>query len=196
MAALAPVTQRIFAINSGTNEVSQFGSLANSTPNFTLDPTVIQALPEWLDGWYQAVLGNNSPAMQDMNAFFYLVTYQLAYLKEKGISQWLSTTTYYIGSIVQDGTGGQYLSILDNNLNNALGTIGWFPIGTVGPVTATMGNGTFPANRRISSPSPITLNASTTVNVPSTTIVNVPESVIVPAGSSLIVASGGSVRVS
>lgn len=195
MAKLTRVFQKQFAGTSGFHQTSQFGSLANSTPNFTLDPAVIQALSEFDSGWYDAVLGENSPAIQDMNAIFFLAYYQLRYLFQEGVSEWDATTTYYIGSIAKDVNGSQYLSTLDNNTNNALNVTGWFPIGTVGLPLVTVGNVTMPANLRVGSPSPIVLAASSTMNVPSTSVVIVPDSVIVPTGCSLIVAAGGSVRV-
>lgn len=195
MAKIIRKGQRIFGSTAGVNQIAQYGSLANSTPNFTTDPTVIQALSQYLDGWFDAVIGGNSPAIEDMNALCYLFAYQLAYLMQEGIAEWDATTTYFKGSIAQDGSGTEFLSLADNNLNNALAVADWFPVGTVGPLNQTVGNVTMPASQRVVSPSPITLAASSVMNVPSTSIVIVPESLTVPVGASLVVAVGGSVRV-
>lgn len=197
MAKLTRAGQRPFAGSSGFQQVAQFGSLANSTPNFTLNPVTIQALSQFVTGWFDAVIGGNSPAIEDMNALFFLTFYQLGYVLQEGVPEWDATTTYYVGSVVQDGTGAQYLSTLNTNLNNnpASGGPGWFPIGTVGLLNATIGAQTLPASRRLTSPSPVTLASASTVNVPATTIASIPDSVTVPTGSSLIVAPGGSVRV-
>jgi len=195
MAKITRAAQKIFGVNSGFQEVAQFGSLANTTPNYSMDPVVIQALAQFTNGWFDAVIGGNSPAIQDMNALCYLYAYQLAYVLQQGVPEWDAATTYFIGSVVQDGTGATFLSTLDNNLNNALNVAGWFPIGTVGALTQIVGNVTMPASRRVTSPSPVTLAASSTVNVPSTSITSIPDLVIVPAGSSLIIASGGTVRI-
>lgn len=195
MAKILRKVMKVFGSTAGANQIAQFGSLANSTPNFTTDPTVIQALAQYVQGWFAAVVGSNSPAIEDMNALFYLYAYQLSYIMQQGVPEWDPDTTYYKGSIVQDGSGDQFLSTLDTNLNNAPGTIGWFPIGTVGVLNQTIGDNTMPAGQRVNSPSPITLAATTTLNLPGTSIVTVPESVTVPAGSSLIVAPGGSIRV-
>lgn len=195
MARLTRKIMKIFGSTAGANQIAQFGSLANSTPNFTTDPAVVQGLTQWLQGWFSAAVGSNSPAIEDMNAPLFVMAYQLAYLFENGVPAWEVGTTYYLGSIVQDGTGVQYFSTLDNNTGNALSGTSWFPIGSVGPLIATIGTQTLPANRRISSPCPITLAAASTVTVPSTAAVNIPDSVIVPAGAFLIVAPGGSVRV-
>lgn len=120
MSKILRKAQKIFGISSGIDEISQFGSLANSTPNFTLDPTVIQALTQYADGWFEAVIGDNSPAMEDMNALHYLFAYQLAYIMQEGVPEWDATTTYFIGSIVSDGTGQCYVSTTDNNIGNAV----------------------------------------------------------------------------
>lgn len=196
MAKITRVFQKLFGSTSGVQEVGQFGSLANGSPVYTTDPAVIQGLVEFTDGWAAAVLGDGNPCIQDMNALFLVAFYQLAYLLQQGVPEWNAATTYYIGSIAQDGNGTMFISTADNNLNNALDAGNWFPIGTVGPLNQTIGSQSIPVNTRVMSPSPVTLAASSTVNVSSTSVVIVPESVAVPPGSSLIVAPGGSVRVS
>lgn len=125
MTKIVRKTQKIFGSTSGFEEISQYGSLANGTPNFTLDPAVIQALTQFTNGWFSGVIGANSPAEEDMNALFYLVCYQLAYIMQEGIAEWDSGTTYFIGSIVNDGSGILYVSLSDNNLNNAVTTSSW-----------------------------------------------------------------------
>jgi len=196
MAKIVRKVQKVFGSTAGLNQIAQFGSLANTTPNFTTDPTVIQALAQYLNGWFDAAIGSNSPAIEDMNALCYLYAYQLAYLMQEGVAEWDAITTYYLGSIAQDGNGVQYLSMSDANLNNALSTAEWFPIGSVGPLNATIGNITLtPANTRMTSPSPVTLAASSVVNVSSTTLAIIPESLNIPVGSTLNIASGGIVRV-
>lgn len=120
MAKITRAIQKIFGSTAGADEIAQFGSLAASAPAFTTSPTVIQALSNYLDGWFGAVLGENSPAIEDMNALFYLITYQLSYLMQTGIAEWNAATTYYIGSVVNDGTGLFLISLTDGNLNNAL----------------------------------------------------------------------------
>jgi hypothetical protein len=112
--------QKVFGSTASGTQISQFGSLANGTPNYTTNPTTIQGLSQYLSGWFNAVIGGNSPAIEDMNALFYLVTYQLSYLMQLGTPEYDATTTYYIGSIVQDGTGITYVSLTDNNTGNAL----------------------------------------------------------------------------
>lgn len=120
MAKITRQTQKIFGSTAGTNQISQYGSLKAGTPTFTTSISTIQALVNYTDGWFDAVIGGNSPAIEDMNALHYLYAYQLAYIMQAGIPEWDSGTTYYIGSLANDGTGLIYKSLQDNNLNNAI----------------------------------------------------------------------------
>jgi len=117
MAKLDRVIQKIFGSTAPTVQVGKFGSLAAGLPETTKDPTLIQSLSNYLGGWYFAVLGNNSPAIEDMNAIHFLYSYQLAYGFQAGVAEWLDVTTYYIGSIVNI-QGTLYKSISDDNINN------------------------------------------------------------------------------
>jgi hypothetical protein len=63
-----------------------------------------------------------------MNALFYLCFYQLCYMMQLGLAEWDSETTYYKGSLAQDGSGNIYVSITDGNIGNALSsTANWLP---------------------------------------------------------------------
>jgi len=120
MAKLLPKAQRVFAENAVGTDVSQYGTLADGAPfTYTKDPKVIQELSNFLDGWRGAIVGDNAPTLQDMNALFYLITYQLAYLKQAGIGEYDTETTYYINSIVAEN-GILYKSLVDDNLNEVL----------------------------------------------------------------------------
>ena len=114
---LTRITQFIFGSTAGGDQIGEFGSLAASDPTFTTDPEVAMNTPEWLGGWFSAILGGNSPAIEDMNAFCFVVTYQLAYLLQKGVPQWDAGTTYYTDAIVKSG-GVLYVSLVDTNLNH------------------------------------------------------------------------------
>lgn len=117
MSKLARITQKIFGSAAGLDEIAKFGSLSAGTPAFTTDPTVIQSLSNYLQGWFAAVIGNNSPAIEDMNALFFLCTYQLAQSFQDGVPSWDGGTTYYTGGFVSYN-GDLYKSITDTNLNN------------------------------------------------------------------------------
>jgi hypothetical protein len=97
---LSRITQYIFGGSAGTAQIAQFGSLAAGSPQFTTNLATIQALSEYLGGWFAGVISGNSPAIEDMNALFYLTTSQLAYLFQEGIPEYDSLTTYYQYSVV------------------------------------------------------------------------------------------------
>ncbi|CAK9250666.1 unnamed protein product [Sphagnum jensenii] len=134
-------------VTTGFQQLAQFGSLAAASPAYSSDPAVIQASSGWLEGWFGAVLGGNSPAIEDMNAYCYVMAYQIAYLMQAGVSEWDSGTTYYKGSIVNDGTGKAYFSLVDTNLNNAVTSASyWLPVNGPLPTSLqifTSGTGTY-----------------------------------------------------
>jgi hypothetical protein len=99
--------------------VAQFGSLKAGSPAYSADPAVIQALSAWGAGWGGAVLPVDSPALQDLNALFYVITRALAYYMQTGIPEWDAGQTYYINSICQSN-GVVYKSLIDDNTNNAV----------------------------------------------------------------------------
>lgn len=117
MAKLSRIFQKIFGVNAGLGEIGQFGSLAEGSPTTTTDPNVIQSLSRFQGGWNDAIIGNNSPAIEDVNALWFLAYRQLAYMFENGVSEWDDETNYFIGSIVND-TGTLYYSLVNDNLNN------------------------------------------------------------------------------
>lgn len=133
MSRLSRYTQKLFGSSAGTNQIAEFGSLAASSPQrysgATVTPANIQALGNYLSGWVAAQIGAGNPAIEDMNALDYLWSYQLAYMLQLGIPEWDLGTTYYVGSIAQDGAGNVYRSLQNTNLNNVLtdGTY-WSPI--------------------------------------------------------------------
>lgn len=131
MAKIPVKFQKLFGGSlAAPNNIAQFGSLAASAPAYSLDPAVIQGLPAFLNGLAAALInapgGLASPALQDLNALFYLFTYQLAYLKQAGLAEWDSSVTYYTGSWAQDGAGIPYISVQDNNTNRALTDTNWW----------------------------------------------------------------------
>lgn len=145
MAKITRATQELFAYNGGvaTDNCAQFGSLKNSTPNYTLDPATIQALVAWENGWKGAVVSNNAPALQDLNAVQYLFSRQIAYGLQAGVAEWDSGTTYYTGSLVNDGTGQLYRSLVDDNVATAVSEpASWAPIAIRGVTTSTAGSET------------------------------------------------------
>lgn len=120
MAKITRKTAIQFGSSAGVNQIAQFGSLLAGSPTFSTDPAVIQALANWTQGWFSAVENVNSPAIEDMNAFCFVLAYQMAYQMQEGIPEWDSGTTYYIGSLVNNGSGVVYLSTTNANLNHAV----------------------------------------------------------------------------
>lgn len=107
-----------FADTAGPDQIAIFGSLAESSPTFSTSVSGIQSMPPWTEGWFSAIIGNNSPTIEDMNALFFVITYQLFYLLEAGVPEWNASTTYYSGDVV-NLTGQLYVSRIDTNLNNS-----------------------------------------------------------------------------
>jgi hypothetical protein len=137
MARYPRITQKIFGSTSGFQQMGQIGSLNNGTPTYTTNLTTIQALGNYLVGLYSVSIGANSIAMQDLNGLFFLITSQIAYLLQVGLPEWDAATTYFIGDTASDGLGNTYVSLTDNNLNNALSNLtNWsrkssIPLGSV-----------------------------------------------------------------
>jgi hypothetical protein len=123
-------TQKIFAgAKTAAGNIARFGSLAAGIPQYAdeddsglPDPDLIQTLPEGADptefgydnGWAGAIVPDDSPALEDMNALFSLVTRQLAYLYQNGVPEWDAATTYYLGSLCSH-EGELYTSLSANN---------------------------------------------------------------------------------
>ncbi len=120
MTKIARKTQKIFGSTAGASQIAQIGSLAAAAPVFSTDPDTIQALSNYLTGWFSVVIGSNSPAIEDMNALCFLFARQLAYLFQSGVAEWDTATVYYIGSFASDGVGNIYSSLTDTNTGNAL----------------------------------------------------------------------------
>ena len=140
MAKITRKNQSVFGGSLAANEnIAEFGSLKTGTAAYSLDPDDIQTAA-YLNGWASAVVNNNAPCLQDMNALFYLVTRQLAYMVQTGVAEWNATTTYYIGSVVNDGTGKLYKCKVNDTITTGLdNTTSWAEIapGIAAPTTVS-----------------------------------------------------------
>jgi len=137
MPKLDRAVQKIFASTAGVNEIEQIGSLRNGSVNYTTDPVVLQALSQYEDGLVAIVSSDKYiPALEDINAIYFLLTRQLAYLFQEGVAEWDDETTYFINSIVKKpGTADLYFSLVDDNLNHALtDTSYWMPYSSRGQI--------------------------------------------------------------
>lgn len=120
MAATSREHQKIFCDNvAATDNVAQFGSLKAAAISYTKDIATLQALDAFIEGWKSAVVTNNAPALQDMNALFFLITRQLSYLFESGVPEWHASETYYTGNLVRSGVA-VYRSVANDNINHAV----------------------------------------------------------------------------
>lgn len=146
MTKIARKSAKVFGSNAGAQQVAQFGSLAVSSIAYSTDPAVIQSLAGWQTGWFGATVGGNSPAIEDENAVDYVHSYQIGYLMQTGIPEYDAGTTYYTGSMVQDGNGNVRVSQTNANVGNGNlltdGTNWRTPAGhvPVGAVVATFPN--------------------------------------------------------
>lgn len=130
MSQLSRYTQKLFGSSASTGRIAEFGSLFAGAPvtysGSTATPTQIQALSNFLQGWDGALIGSNSPAIQDLNAIDYLFSYQLAYILQDGVPLYDAGTTYYQHSIVQSsGNLYQYVNVTGSAGNAPPNTTYW-----------------------------------------------------------------------
>ncbi len=126
MARLDRKLQVLFGSAGAASNFGIFGSLAAGTPTTSKDLDDIQSLSAWTNGWQDETIADNRPALEDMNSTHYVAFYQLKYMFQLGVPEWIATETYYTGSIVQDGTGVLYKSIQNTNLNHAVSDGAWW----------------------------------------------------------------------
>lgn len=121
MAKIDRKTQKIFAGQAGSKEITEFGTAKLATPIYTTNLDLIQNT-NFLNGWSSAILADKSPWEEDMNALFFALTKQLAYLFQEGIAEYDENTTYYMGSLakVVDNKGNitVYKSKINENTGN------------------------------------------------------------------------------
>lgn len=120
MAKLDRIVARIFGSGAGADQIGVFGSLFAGSEATTTSPATAQSLSNWLTGWFAAAIGGNAPAIEDMNSVCFVLAYQIAYMMQAGVPEYNVDTTYYIGSLANDGLGNLYVSIVDDNLAQAL----------------------------------------------------------------------------
>lgn len=144
MAKITRVTQNIFAGSASSVQVGQIGSLAAGSPTTTKNTALIQSLSNYADGLFSVIVGNNSPAVEDFNGLFYLITSQLAYILQEGIAEYDAGTTYYQYSITQNN-GVLYQATGSAALIGSTPTAGsaWAVIASVPNYLVTSSSGIF-----------------------------------------------------
>ncbi|MEE0059277.1 MAG: hypothetical protein UE295_00460, partial [Acutalibacteraceae bacterium] len=127
MARLPRVTQKIFAKDSPTNQVTTFGSIKAGTPVYSKQASDIMNA-NFEGGWSDAVEDDYAPYRQDRNAVDTAITQQLGYLYQDGVAEWDAGTTYYKGSICKVISGNAvvvYKSIADSNTSSVNDITKW-----------------------------------------------------------------------
>jgi hypothetical protein len=129
MAKIARKNALIFGGSlTAPDNIAVFGSLKAGSATYSLDLDAIQTTA-YLEGWASAVVNNDAPCLQDMNALFYALSYQIGYLLQTGIPEWNTDAVYYIGSMVRDTSGNIYSSRTDDNTGNVIyDAQSWKPI--------------------------------------------------------------------
>jgi hypothetical protein len=125
MAKLTRYLQKIFANNS--NEVGVFGTGVNKQTSKNVE--TLQSA-DYENGWSSAIITNkNYPIWQEMDGVQYGLSYQLKYLSQSGMPEWLSTETYYTNNYCRVGSN-IYYSLQDDNTNHnpALNDGWWTPL--------------------------------------------------------------------
>nr|DAJ74729.1 MAG TPA: Baseplate structural protein [Caudoviricetes sp.] len=120
MAKIERNIQRIFANQAGSREITGFGTAKTETPVYTTDLNLIQNT-NFLNGWQSALLPDKSPWQEDMNALFYAITTQLAYLFQEGIPEYDADTTYYIGSLCKVISNQGNITVYKSKTNDNTG---------------------------------------------------------------------------
>lgn len=127
MAKIARVTQKIFAGNSATNQVTTFGSIKAGTPVYSKSASDIMN-SNFEGGWTSAVEDDYAPYRQDRNAIDLTFSQQIAYILQEGCPEYDSGTTYYKNGIVKsvDGTNTKFfVSIANSNTSALTDTTKW-----------------------------------------------------------------------
>ena len=112
---MSKLTRKLFNLFCGnkiatpTDNIGVFGSKKAGASAWSSDPDLIQSA-HYLNGWNDAVVSNQAPCMDDMNALQYLFSYMIKYLYQNGIPEWLSTEEYYQYSFVRYN-GSVWMSI-------------------------------------------------------------------------------------
>lgn len=103
---MSQLTRKLFKIfcanktSTPTDNIGVFGSKKAGASAWSSDPDTIQSA-HYLNGWTDAVVSNQAPCMDDMNALQYVFSYMIKYLYQTGIPEWLSTEEYYQYSFVR-----------------------------------------------------------------------------------------------
>lgn len=118
MAEIERKAQKVFAGGvSPSGNIAVYGSKLAGTVNYSSDIDAIQN-ERWLTGLFGAISPDKAPYVQDLNAIFYVLSKQLAYIFQAGIPEWNSQTEYFAAKSVVRYNGQLYISVA-NSTNKA-----------------------------------------------------------------------------
>ena len=157
MANLTRYLQKIFAENS--NQIGVFGTGVNKETSTNVETLQSAA---YASGWSSAIITNkNYPIWQERDGVDYGFSYQLAYLLQKGIPDWIATETYYTNDYCKLGSD-IYYSLQDNNIGqNPAGTTGYWKLAS--GADTDLSNLTTAGNARLQY-APFSINNGTVTN--------------------------------
>ena len=118
MSKLSRIRQKIFGSTASTSEMGKIGSDNAGSPTTTKDLTLIQSLAQYDSGLFSLTSSaGQPPRIQDINALYYLITSQIAYLMQNGISEWDPDTEYFAGISFTTVNGVMYQSLTGTNVS-------------------------------------------------------------------------------
>ena len=117
--------QKIFAKNAEATDLGVVGSKNAGSAQNSTDVETIQSLSNWETGLRAQVTSNDAPYLQDQNSIFYVITSQLAYLFQAGISEWNSQTEYVANRSIVLKNGKIFIAIVNNTNIEPEVTSGW-----------------------------------------------------------------------
>ena len=213
MAQLDRNIMKVFADTAGVDEVGEIGSRAAGNPQTSKDITQIQSRSQYDLGWFQTTIRQtlpdgtqaDLPASEDLNALFFLLTTQAAYLYQNGIPEWLNSADQrYYGNVSFVQVGGDVYQALQgddganiNSQRNPATEPDWWRLiwsrtatafyrNLTGTTTINLSEGTPPKVIEISAGTPFTLTLNGFVAPPGSGLMiqNTSPDVVTLAGSS------------
>ena len=125
MAEITRKKQKIFAGSlSASGNIAVYGSKLAGTPAYSDNIDNIQSA-RWGNGVMGATSSDKAPYVQDLNAIFYTITKQLAYIFQAGIPEWEANTEYFAGKSVVLRSGKAYIALQNNTNIQPEVTTGW-----------------------------------------------------------------------
>lgn len=114
MAEIERKVQKVFGGNlSPSGNIAVYGSKLAGSVAYSDNLDTIQN-NSWLVGLLGAISPNKAPYVQDLNAIFYVLSKQLAYIFQAGIPEWNSQTEYFAVKSVVRYNGVLFMAIANN----------------------------------------------------------------------------------